>query len=250
MVDLTSLYPFGINRKNWPMFAIGLALLLGVMLFSDHPISLLVTKQSADVINLFNQVTRWGESDWILIPSGALLIISAIVARLLPQRTSKLALIEMIEVYALIFVGVGLPGLVADIVKHLVGRSRPVVFDQVGILGFHPIINDYGFQSWPSGHTTTAFALAMVIGFLSPKWFGLGLLYAFAVAASRLVLGAHYPTDVLSGAVLGSLGAYAVRNYFARRRWGFERRADGHVIQRPMVGISRLARRFQRKPAQ
>ena len=171
------------------------------------------------------------------------------MARLVPQRTSKLALIEMIQIYALIFVGVGLPSLIADLVKHLIGRSRPVVFDQVGILGFHPIINDFGFQSWPSGHTTTAFGLAMVIGFLSPKWFGLGLLYAFAVAASRLVLGAHYPTDVLSGAVLGSLGAYAVRNYFAYRRWGFERRADGHIVQRPVVGISRLARRFQRKPA-
>ncbi len=190
MVDLTSPYPFGINRSNWPMFAIGLLFLLDLMLFSDHTVSLLATKQTPDVINFFNQVTRWGESDWILIPSGALLIISAIFARLLPQRISKLALIEMIQIYALIFVGVGLPGLVADIVKHVVGRSRPVVFDQAGILGFHPLINDFGYQSWPFlGHTTTAFALAMVIGFLSPKWFGFGLLYAFAVGASRLVLG-------------------------------------------------------------
>jgi membrane-associated phospholipid phosphatase len=249
MIDLTSPFPFGLNRSNWRLYAAGLVVVLALMLLIDHPASVLATQQSQDVVNIANRITRWGESDWILIPSGLLLIITAIAALLVRRRLVKLALIEMIQIFALIFVGVGLPGLASTILKDVVGRSRPVVYDQVGILGFHPLSFNFGFESWPSGHTTTAFALAMVLGFLSPKWFGFGLLYAVAIAGSRLVLGAHYPTDVLSGCVLGVLGAYAVRNYFASRRWGFERRPDGHIAQRPVVAIVRLTDRFQRKPA-
>jgi hypothetical protein len=49
--------------------------------------------------------------------------------------------------------------------------------------------------------------------------------------------------------VLGTLGAYAVRNILAARRWGFERRPDGHIVQRDPVAVLRLVSRFQRKPA-
>jgi membrane-associated phospholipid phosphatase len=249
MIDLASPWPFGLNRRNWPAYALGLVVVLALMLFIDHPVSVLVTKQSLDVISFANKITRWGESDWILIPSGVLLIIAAIAAWLGRKRIPRLALIEMIEIFGMIFVGVGLPSLASTILKDIVGRSRPVVYEQVGILAFHPLSFNFGFESWPSGHTTTAFALATVIGFLSPKWFAIGLIYALAVAGSRLVLGAHYPTDVLSGAVLGVLGAYAVRNYFAGRRWGFERGPDGRIAQRPVVAIVRLTERFQRRPA-
>jgi membrane-associated phospholipid phosphatase len=247
MIDLTSPFPFGLNRRNWPFYAAGLVVVLALLLLADHPLSVLVTQHGKDAIDLANKITRWGESDWILIPSGVLLIVTGTLAWLARVRIYRLAFIEMSQIVGLIFLGVGLPGLAAGILKRLVGRSRPVVFDEAGILGFHPVINQFGFESWPSGHTTTAFALCMVLGFLSPKWFWVGLLYAFAVAGSRLALGVHYPTDVLSGCVLGSLGAYGVRYYFASRRWGFERLPDGRIVQRPVMAIVRATERVERK---
>jgi undecaprenyl-diphosphatase len=247
MIDLTSPYPFGLDRRNWPFFLGGFVVVLVLLLLVDHPLSVLVTQHDKDSLHLANEITRWGESDWILIPSGVVLIVTAVLAWLVRARIYRLALIEMSQIVALIFVGVGLPGLVSTILKRLVGRSRPVVFDQAGILGFHPVFNDFGFESWPSGHTTTAFALCMVIGFLSPRWFWIGLLYAVAVAGSRLALGAHYPSDAVSGCVLGVLGAYTVRNYFAGRRWGFERLPDGRIVQRPVMAIVRATEGVQRK---
>jgi len=247
MIDLTNPFPFGLNRRNWPYYAAALVVVLALLLAFDHPISVLVTQHDKDALELANKITRWGESDWILIPSGVLLIITAAFAWLARVRIYKLAFIEMSQIVGLIFFGVGLPGLATGILKRLVGRSRPVVFDEAGVLGFHPVFNHFGFESWPSGHTTTAFALCMVIGFLSPKWFWVGLLYAIAVAGSRLALGVHYPTDVLSGCVLGVLGAYAVRYYFAKRRWGFERLPDGRIVQRPVMALVRATERAQRK---
>jgi len=249
VVDLSHPWPFGLNRRTWPAFAAGLVLALVLLGFFDHFLSATAHDQSTDVINLFAEITRWGESDWLLYPSFALLVLFALLGRLLPDRVLRLAFLELVSLCGLIFVGVGLPSLVANLVKRLVGRGRPELFDSVGPLAFHPLANAYVYESFPSGHTTTAFAAAMVLGFLAPRYFGLGLLYAVAIGLSRLVVGAHYPTDVLAGAVLGTLGAYAVRNYFAFRRWGFERLPDGRIVARPPSAARRLMRRRQGRAA-
>jgi membrane-associated phospholipid phosphatase len=248
MIDLTAPYPPGLTRRTVPLFAGAVIVAIGVLLVFDHDLSMLATRQSKDVLEFFKEVTRWGKADWLLYPSAALLALSALVARLVPDRISKLALIEMNEMYALILLGVGLPSLATNILKRVIGRARPEMFDQAGIFGLHPFSN-YQFESFPSGHTTTAFAAAMVLSFLAPRWFGLGVLFALAIAASRLVLGAHYPSDVLAGAVIGVMGAYLVRNYFAQRRWGFERTGDGRIIGRRAIAVSRLIGRFQRRKA-
>lgn len=242
-------YPFGVSRRTWPWFAAGVVVVLALLVLVDHAGSTLATAQSQATVDFFNQLTRWGQSDWILYPSAALLLVSAILARLLKDRIAKLALIEMVQMYGLIFVGVGLPGLATNLLKRAIGRARPEMFDAAGTLGFQPILNGYAYESFPSGHTTTAFAAAMVLGFLAPRWFVVGLVYAVGIAVSRLVVGAHYPSDVLGGAVVGTLGAYAVRNFFASRRWGFEFMPDGRIRQRPVVAVWRLAGRFQRRPA-
>jgi len=245
MIDFSKPWPLGLGRRKWPLTA-GILLVVFIGLLAlDHPLSLMATAQTQPVIGFFNWVTRWGEADWILIPAAILLAGSAIAARLARRRLVKLALIETIEICAFVFVGVGLPSLVSNILKRLIGRSRPPIFDHVGTLAFHPFANDFFYESFPSGHTTTAFSAALVLGLLAPRWYWLGLIYAVAIGVSRLVLGVHYPTDVYGGLLLGTLGAYAVRNYFAKRRWGFEYLPDGRIERRRPVALPRLLNRRQ-----
>ncbi len=60
--------------------------------------------------------------------------------------------------------------------------------------------------------------------------------YALIIAATRLVLLAHHPSDVVAGALVGIVGAMFVRYWFAARRLGFAIQRDGSIVS--LVGPS------------
>jgi undecaprenyl-diphosphatase len=70
--------------------------------------------------------------------------------------------------------------------------------------------------SFPSGHTMTAFSIALVVSFFYPGLEGPLYFLAASIAVSRVVLGMHFLSDVLAGAVLGSaLGVASVVTFAA-----------------------------------
>jgi len=69
--------------------------------------------------------------------------------------------------------------------------------------------------------------------------------YALLIAASRLVLLAHHPSDIVAGALIGVVGAMLVRYWFAARRLGFTIRRDGEIVPlggRAPLHLKRVAR--------
>lgn len=93
------------------------------------------------------------------------------------------------------------------ILKNLVGRDRPWVHLQQLLV----LINEHDPNSFPSGHTTSAFAFAGAVLSAAPrrwmKW--VALVLAVLMGFSRLYVGVHYPSDVLAGVAIGLFAGWA-----------------------------------------
>lgn len=249
MFDLTRPWPLGLGEKRW-WIAVSVAIvLLGVAFAIDHQFSLYAQSWPEPIRNALAEVTPYGKSGWILIPAGVLYVVTALVAYFVRWKLMRTMLWQFAALYAFIFCGVGAPSLFTAIIKRFVGRGRPMQYDTTGLFGFKLNWWDWTYQSFPSGHSTTAFALAAVIGLASPRWFYWGLLFGAAVALSRVTEGAHYPSDVIAGAIVGLLGAYVVRMLFAGPRWMFKHTPDGRIATRPMSSLKRYLALKQRGSA-
>lgn len=97
----------------------------------------------------------------------------------------------------------GLAALSANILKHAIGRPRPK-FMHAGNLDLSPVSGS-GWDSFPSGHAAAAFAVAIVLATKFPRVRWPIIAMAVAIAASRIIRGSHYLTDVAGGAALGCL---------------------------------------------
>ena len=141
-----------------------------------------------------------------------------------------------------LFSAIALPGLIFTIVKRLIGRARPLVGGSVDPFLYLPLSWKVEYASFPSGHATDAFAAAAAIGALWPRTRPLMWTYAAIIAVSRVVLTAHFPSDVLAGAIVGVAGVILVRAWFASRRLVFARGDDGRVRAMPGPSFARLKR--------
>jgi membrane-associated phospholipid phosphatase len=99
---------------------------------------------------------------------------------------------------------VAVAGILDQVVKNLTCRARPsAVWAGAFWVDFPCFPAPYDLAAFPSGHATTAFALATLLSLWYPRWTGGYLALAALVGWSRIVLGSHFPSDVLAGAVLG-----------------------------------------------
>jgi membrane-associated phospholipid phosphatase len=135
-------------------------------------------------------VTLFGQG-WVL---GAIGLAVALIGHRLGRR--ELLRAGLVAVPALVA-----SGLLARVVKILVGRPRPGVVDE-GLAHWGPSLAA-GYNSFPSGHATAAFTLAAVLAAASPSWRLVLYSLAVLIAFSRVAVDAHFVSDVVAGGLLG-----------------------------------------------
>ena len=108
--------------------------------------------------------------------------------------------------------------LITRSLKIIVGRPRP------GVIGnFSPFNMSSRFNSFPSGHSTDAFcSVAVLLYLLKRYYYKIPLLvYAVAISYLRILAGAHYPSDVLAGAFIGTITGFTLSEYYLNQKFPF-----------------------------
>jgi membrane-associated phospholipid phosphatase len=194
----------------------------------------LVHRLPSWLIAVFLRISDFGRSGWFLWPIGLVLLALAALMRPAIGRVTNLVAATIVVRLGFIFLAIGIPGLVVAIVKRLIGRVRP---SDLGPFHYVPFGWRPDYASFPSGHSTAAFAAAVAVGAVWERARPAMWLYAVLIAASRVCVAAHYPSDVLAGAFVGISSALVIRRWFALRKLGFS--VDACAGVRPLPGPSR-----------
>jgi undecaprenyl-diphosphatase len=239
LVRPARIHPVRAWRMPPQQLAIVAAAITVVLLFGMIVVDAAVIRGVAHLprwlIDFFDAITDYGKSGWFLWPLGILFLALAALPLGLSPISQRVLVVVMVRV-GFLFVAIGAPGLFVTIVKRIIGRARPGVGGSIDPFLFSPFKWTAAYAGLPSGHATTAFAVMAAFGTLWPRARAVLLIYALLIAASRIAVTAHYPTDVATGALVGIVGAVMVRRYFALRGLGFTVRADGSL--RPLPGPS------------
>ena len=155
-------------------------------------------------------VVPWLGTNWTLFPAVA--IPSLWLWRKLKRRTLALHLVVVL---------VGSSFLNFSL-KFLYDRPRPDLWERRG---------QYQFASYPSGHAISSVAVLLTIALLLHRFKGWRWPYLAAATIlgfslySRMYLGVHWPTDVISGYIMGTIWLFATMVAFTERRWEGARNA-------------------------
>jgi len=208
----------------------GIALVALAMQFLDARSLTFVRTLPTGLVDTFNEITDFGQSGWFLVPLAILIVLAAALATPAAGRIGSLVLASLAVRFGYLFFAIAVPGLFVTIVKRLIGRVRP---SDVGPFAYMPWSWRNEYASLPSGHSTTAFAAAVAIAALWPKARIPMLVYAAVIALSRVIITAHFVSDVVAAAFVGGFGAILVRNWYASRGLAFVPEFDGSVRAKP-----------------
>lgn len=219
---------------------VGVAVLLAAIVL-DLPVGNYRSQWPDDVRYWAYRLTDIGQSAWILVPTGVLVIIGYGLNWQHFSSRTRLTLAKWMSACAYIFLSVGVSGLIAAILKRLIGRARPVHFDEIGAFAFQPL-SDASYASFPSGHSTTAGALFAAIAIFFPALRIPALILGVWLGFTRILVGAHYPSDVIAGLAFGAWYAYFSALVFARYGFIFTYGEQGWPVRRKGSELIKLWR--------
>ena len=218
--------------RLWPLGAAGAISIVLIALTLDMRAVIWARGLPEAVRHFFGWLTRYGESDWLLYPSGAICIVLLAADWQGVNRRIAAAWTEIGIIAWFTFFSVAGSGILVNIIKQVIGRGRPKVFDAEGVFSLLPLQFNYSYASFPSGHATTMGALAVVIALVVPRLAVPVVAMCGLVASSRVFVGSHYPSDVVSGFLLGAGFAWSYAHSLTKRGIGFARNPGGAVRAR------------------
>ena len=173
------------------------------------------------VVGFNRMITDFGTFRWMLYSTGLFAILAYIGARFWTSSPYSGRVATAGRLFAYFFLTIGSASVFVHLLKFLIGRARPELFTDLGAYSLTPFTGDNLYESFPSGHSAAAGAFFGAFAMLVPRFRGLFLALALVIGVSRVIVGAHYPSDVAAGLLLGLWTAMLLAFLFARKDWLF-----------------------------
>ncbi len=211
---------------------LALSALIFAFFLIDPLVLNVVREANLEKLQVLRLLTYFGKAYPILISTGVLIVLFTWLRanQIAPRRYAGYGLAQQLLLF--LFATVALSGMAVVLLKNILGRARPKLFDKLGAVDFQPFTFENDFTGFPSLHATTAGALAGVLAIIWPCARVPFLIAAAWVASARFLTGDHYFSDAVTGCIFGLASAYFIRERLARRGWLFRRRADGSITLR------------------
>lgn len=215
------------------------AVTLGVLsAFFDARAAVAAKHLPATLVVAARYVSDLGLSGYMFALS-ALVALGAFLARRKVGGVRAKAFSVLGERAVFVLAVLAVSGILAQLCKHLIGRARPKLMGSSGPYQFHLLSVKASLASFPSGHSTTVFAMAFALSLFLPRWRVPLFALAALIGVARVMVEAHYVSDVVAGALLGIGSAVLVIRFCATSSVAFER--EGKTVRIKEMGV--LSRR-------
>jgi undecaprenyl-diphosphatase len=217
----------------WLIYTLSALNIVAIAFFIlDGPLGQAAKTLPPRLITLANTVTDIGRLVWALVAVSAILAVCLFAVLRVADSRRRFRLTYLGRMAAYVAASVLSASIAVHILKLAIGRARPLVYDQYGIFSFHPFNGDFLFQSFPSAHSAHVGALFAALALLFPRLRALFIGVALWLAATRVIIGVHYPSDVIAGLALGFWFAYATAIAFSRFGFVFSLDLTGWPVPR------------------
>ena len=227
------------GRLTLALILIAIAIVLSVRMI-DRPVAEWAHALSPGIRAVMQWITQLGVSTGWLILSGVPVILFVLSRRwLAPSLRARWQSYAYLPLFA--FVSIAGAGIANALVKAAAGRFRPKLYFLDQRFGFDLWHRTADYTSFPSGHTVTVFALASALALIWRPLAWPGFALALLVGLSRIMVGAHWPSDVLAAAWLGIAWTLWMRHIFEQHGVSMAAARGGAAAwQRPLFRLPRL----------
>ncbi len=203
-----------LNQLNAQEKKVSIYLLIGALFFLlfDYSIASFFHSLNYQTKSLFGTLTHFGDSLYFFIPT----ILTWALVKIIKSKNQIINTISEISLF--IFLNILLSGIVTQILKHVIGRPRPVLFNGFEQKSLSIISFDSKWHSFPSGHTATIFAFIFCMVLLFPKIKNILITVAIIIASTRVIVGAHFISDIFGGALIAYLSSIFISKNLASKK--------------------------------